>query len=207
VNALDVIRAQGVVAIVRSPTADEAAAAVATLLGAGLRAVEVSLVTPDALEVVRDAASRALPDVVIGVGTVLTIQQLDASIHAGAKFVVSPSFSPDMVREAAAGDIVALPGVATPTEAVDAVAAGAPAVKLFPASLWRPDVLREVRAALPWLKTVPTGGVTPASAPDWIRAGALAVGVGSALTKASDPSAAAEALLASIASARETALQ
>jgi 2-dehydro-3-deoxyphosphogluconate aldolase/(4S)-4-hydroxy-2-oxoglutarate aldolase len=93
--------------------------------------------------------------------------------------------------------------VATPTEAVDAVAAGAPAVKVFPASLWRPDVLREVRAALPWLETVPTGGVTPANAPDWIRAGALAVGVGSALTKAADPAAAASALLVSIASARK----
>lgn len=206
-NALEVIRSQGVVAIVRSPTAEEAAAAVATLLRAGLRAVEVSLVTPDALEVVREAAARAPHDVVIGVGTVLTIDQFHDSVDAGARFVVSPSFDRAVVREAAATGILALPGVATPTEAVDAVAAGASAVKLFPASLWRPDVLREVRAALPWLETVPTGGVTPANAPDWIRAGALAVGVGSALTKASDPAAAAEALLASIASARQTTVR
>jgi 2-dehydro-3-deoxyphosphogluconate aldolase/(4S)-4-hydroxy-2-oxoglutarate aldolase len=206
-NALEAIRAQGVVAIVRSPSPEAAAAAVARLLGAGLRAVEVSLVTPDALEVVRDAAARAPHDVMIGVGTVLTVDQFHASVQAGAKFVVSPSFDRTVVHEAAAAGILALPGVATPTEAVNAVTAGASAVKLFPASLWRPDVLREVRAALPWLETVPTGGVTPSNAPDWIRAGALAVGVGSALTKAADPSAAAAELLSSIASARAMAVR
>lgn len=196
------IRSQGVVAIVRTPTPEEAAAAVATLLGAGLRAIEVSLVTPQAIDVVRDAIRDAPADAVIGVGTVLTLDDLRAAANAGAGFVVSPSFDARVVQDAAATGILALPGVATPTEAVDAVAAGAVAVKLFPASLWRPDVLREVRAALPWLETVPTGGVTPSSAPEWIRAGALAVGVGSALTKADDPAAAAEALLASIAAAR-----
>lgn len=203
-NALEIIRAQGVVAIVRSATADDAAAAVATLIGAGLHAVEVSLVTPEALDIVRDAAARAPAGTTIGVGTVLTTEQLRASIDAGARFVVSPSFNSAVVREAAEHGILCLPGVATPTEAVDAVTAGAPAVKLFPASLWRPDILREVRAALPQLQTVPTGGVTPATAPEWIRAGALAVGVGSALTRAEDPAAAAAALIATIAAARET---
>jgi 2-dehydro-3-deoxyphosphogluconate aldolase/(4S)-4-hydroxy-2-oxoglutarate aldolase len=163
----------------------------------------VSLVTPQALEVVREAAASAPHGALIGVGTVLTVEQLIASDDAGARFVVSPSFNERVVREAAARGILALPGVATPTEAVDAIAAGAQAVKIFPASLWRPDVLREVRAALPWLEAVPTGGVTPANAPDWIRAGALAVGVGSALTRARHPGRAASELLSSIASARE----
>jgi 2-dehydro-3-deoxyphosphogluconate aldolase/(4S)-4-hydroxy-2-oxoglutarate aldolase len=202
-SALEIIRAQGVVAIVRSASPEDAAATVSTLVDAGLRAVEVSLVTPQALEVVRAAATDAPDGTLIGVGTVLTVEDLVASIDAGARFVVSPTFNSAVVREAADRGILCLPGVATPTEAVDAVAAGAPAVKVFPASLWRPDVLREVRAALPWLETVPTGGVTPANAPDWIRAGALAVGVGSALTKAADPAAAASALLVSIASARK----
>jgi 2-dehydro-3-deoxyphosphogluconate aldolase/(4S)-4-hydroxy-2-oxoglutarate aldolase len=202
-SALEFIRAQGVVAIVRSASPEDAAATVSTLVDAGLRAVEVSLVTPQALEVVRAAATDAPDGTLIGVGTVLTVEDLVASIDAGARFVVSPTFNSAVVREAADRGILCLPGVATPTEAVDAVAAGAPAVKVFPASLWRPDVLREVRAALPWLETVPTGGVTPANAPDWIRAGALAVGVGSALTKAADPAAAASALLVSIASARK----
>jgi 2-dehydro-3-deoxyphosphogluconate aldolase/(4S)-4-hydroxy-2-oxoglutarate aldolase len=202
-SALEIIRAQGVVAIVRSASPEDAAATVSTLVDAGLRAVEVSLVTPQALEVVRAAATDAPDGTLIGVGTVLTVEELVASIDAGARFVVSPTFNSAVVREAADRGILCLPGVATPTEAVDAVAAGAPAVKVFPASLWRPDVLREVRAALPWLETVPTGGVTPANAPDWIRAGALAVGVGSALTKAADPAAAASALLVSIASARK----
>ncbi|WP_457100350.1 bifunctional 4-hydroxy-2-oxoglutarate aldolase/2-dehydro-3-deoxy-phosphogluconate aldolase [Microbacterium sp. P5_E9] len=201
-NALQIIGAQGVVAIVRSATPEEAATAVATLLDAGLRAVEVSLVTPGALDVVRDAAAHAPQDAVIGVGTVLTVAQAKASADAGARFIVSPAFDRGVVAEAAALGMLVLPGVATPTEAVDAAAAGAPAVKLFPASLWRPDVLREVRTALPWLQVVPTGGVSLTSAPEWIRAGALAVGVGSTLTRAENPGVTVRALLDAIAAAR-----
>jgi 2-dehydro-3-deoxyphosphogluconate aldolase / (4S)-4-hydroxy-2-oxoglutarate aldolase len=199
---LDVIRAQGIVAIVRAASADAAAGAVDTLVAAGLRAVEVSLVTPDALEVVRAAAAHAPDGVAIGVGTVLRPSEVEASLLAGARFLVSPSFDPRVVAAAVDAGLDILPGVATPTEAVNAINAGAQAVKLFPASLWSPGVLREVRAALPRLQTVPTGGITPESAPDWIRAGAVAVGMGSALTKAPDPAEAARRLIASIDAAR-----
>lgn len=199
---LDTIRSQGVVAIVRAPTTESAAQAVDTLVAAGLRAVEVSLVTPGALDVVRDAAARAPEGVAIGVGTVLRPAEVEASLNAGARFLVSPSFDARVVAAAVEASLEILPGVATPTEAVNAVDAGAWAVKLFPASLWSPGILREVRAALPWLETVPTGGITPESAPEWIRAGAIAVGIGSALTAAGDPANAARRLLASIGAAR-----
>ena len=157
-NALDIIRAQGVVAIVRSATPDEAATAVRTLVAAGLRAVEVSLVTPDALGVVERAIAESPEGVAIGVGTVLSPADAEASARVGAQFIVSPAFDADVIRTALANGMDVVPGVATPTEAVQAVRAGATAVKLFPASLWSPDVLHEVLVAMPWLETVPTGG-------------------------------------------------
>jgi 2-dehydro-3-deoxyphosphogluconate aldolase/(4S)-4-hydroxy-2-oxoglutarate aldolase len=201
-TALETIRGQGVVAIVRSKSADAAAAAVDVLVNAGLRAVEVSLVTPGALGVVRSAAATAPEGVAIGVGTVLRESDVEAAVEAGASFVVCPAFDRGVVRAALRAGIDVLPGVATPTEAIAATDAGASAVKLFPASLWTPTILGEVRAALPWLETVPTGGVTPTTAADWIRAGASAVGIGSALTRAPSPQLVVSELLEAIAEAR-----
>lgn len=201
-NALDIIRDQGVVAIVRNASAEEAARNVGVLVGAGLRAVEVSLVTPGAIEVIRKAAEEAPDGVAIGVGTALSVADVQAAAGAGATFVVSPILREDVIKATLDAGLTALPGVATPTEALQAVEWGSTLVKLFPASLWSPAVLKEVLAALPHLQTVPTGGVTLDGAPDWIAAGAVALGIGGALTRASDPSDVARRLVAAIAAAR-----
>ncbi|AZI57054.1 bifunctional 4-hydroxy-2-oxoglutarate aldolase/2-dehydro-3-deoxy-phosphogluconate aldolase [Nakamurella antarctica] len=202
--ALETIRAQGVVAIVRASSASDAAETVATLIVAGLRAIEVSLVTPGALDVIRDAARNAPAGVMIGVGTALTESDVDRAVDAGAQFVVSPIVNEAVIRASLAAGVTVLPGATTPTEAVHARELGATLIKLFPASLWSPSILREVLAALPDLQTVPTGGVQPDTAGDWIRAGAAAVGIGSALSQAADPAAATVRLLASIEAARAT---
>lgn len=204
-SALEIIRTQGIVAIVRTGTPDAAAEAVNTLLNAGVRAVEVSLVTPNAIEVVRAATAAAPPGIAVGLGTVLRTSEVDSAVSAGARFIVAPAFDASVVRAAVDAGIDVLPGVATPTEAVAAVAAGAAVVKLFPASLWTPAVLQEMRTALPWLEIVPTGGVTLESAPQWIRAGAVAVGIGSALTGSPTPAATARDLLDAIHRARTDA--
>lgn len=202
-DVLAAIREQGVVAIVRAANAERAAADVRSLVSAGLRVVEVSLVTPGALDVVREAVSSGPPGVHIGVGTVLTTDLVARSADAGAEFVVSPVFRLDVVTSARAAGLDTLPGVATPTEALQALDAGSTMVKLFPASLWAPSSLRDVLVALPALEVVPTGGVTLESAPAWIRAGAVALGIGSSLTKATDPGATARGLLDAIAAARQ----
>ncbi|WP_375385756.1 bifunctional 4-hydroxy-2-oxoglutarate aldolase/2-dehydro-3-deoxy-phosphogluconate aldolase [uncultured Microbacterium sp.] len=202
-EVLAAIREQGVVAIVRAPSAERAAADVRTLVSAGLRVVEVSLTTPGALDIVREAASSAPPDVHIGVGTVLTRDDVARSADAGARFVVSPAFRLEVVASARAAGLDTLPGVATPTEALQALDAGSTMVKLFPASLWAPSSLRDVLVALPTLEVVPTGGVSLESAREWITAGAVALGIGSSLTKATDPAATARGLLEAIAAARE----
>lgn len=201
-TAVEVIRKQGVVAIVRTATAEDAARNVATLIGAGLRVVEVSLVTPHALDVVRAALAEAPDGVKVGVGTALTADDVREAAAAGATFVVSPIVRESVIKTALELGLDTLPGAASPTEALQAVEWGATLVKLFPASLWSPAVLREVLTALPALQTVPTGGVTLDAAADWIRAGAIALGIGGALTRASDPADVARKLIAEIAAAR-----
>jgi 2-dehydro-3-deoxyphosphogluconate aldolase/(4S)-4-hydroxy-2-oxoglutarate aldolase len=177
------IRAQRVIAIVRAATAEDAHAAATALLHAGLRAVEVSLVTPGALEVISDLAGTRHPAAHIGVGTVLRPRQVADAARAGAEFVVSPTFDAEVVSATTARDLLSVPGVATPTEAVRATFLGADLVKLFPASTWSPAVMGDVLAALPDLAFVPTGGVSLDDAPAWIGAGAVAVGLGGALTR------------------------
>jgi 2-dehydro-3-deoxyphosphogluconate aldolase/(4S)-4-hydroxy-2-oxoglutarate aldolase len=102
-------------------------------------------------------------------------------IDAGARFVVGPVFRRDVIAACHERDVVVAPGAFTPTEVLDAHEAGADLVKIFPATGLGPQYIRDVRAPLPQLKLLPTGGVTPANAGDWIRAGAVAVGIGSAL--------------------------
>lgn len=201
-TALQTIHAQGVVAIVRNTSAEEAARNVDTLVASGLQVVEVSLVTPGAIDVIRRAADTAPEGTYIGVGTALTVEDVHLAHAAGAAFVVSPILREDVVKAALDLGLPTLPGVATPTEMLQAMEWGSPLVKIFPASLWTPAVLREMLTALPQVHAVPTGGVTLENAADWIRAGAVALGIGSALTKAADPSAVARGLLDVIAAAR-----
>lgn len=199
VEVMSALTEQGVVGIVRAPDADHGAAAARTLLDAGLRVVEVSLTTPGALDVV---ASLAAPGRTIGAGTVRTLADARDAHAAGAAFLVSPLLDVDVVRYAVAHDLAVLPGCLTPSEMSTAVLAGAQAVKIFPAQLWSPAGLRGLLEAMPDLRCVPTGGVSPETAPAWVSAGALAVGMGGSLTRSPDPRAAVERLLAGIREAR-----
>ena len=178
----DAIRAQRLVAIIRTSSAQEAREAARVLLSCGVGLIEVALTTPDALEVVRELVDVVPDDVHLGVGTAITVDDVRASARAGASFVVSPSTDPAMIRAAHDADLFALPGATTPTEIVAAVAAGADMVKLFPASLWGVRSFRHLRGPLPHVEFVPSGGVAIDDVPKWLAAGAVAVGVGSALT-------------------------
>jgi 2-dehydro-3-deoxyphosphogluconate aldolase/(4S)-4-hydroxy-2-oxoglutarate aldolase len=197
------IRSQRVIAIVRSASSDEALAAAQSLLQAGLLAVEVSLVTPEALAVISRLVQSAPSGAYIGAGTVLSAEQVLAAQQMGAQFIVAPTVDPDVIDSAVSEGLLVVPGASTPTEATKARSLGADLVKLFPASAWTPAVMGDVLAALPDIDFVPTGGVTLADAPNWVAAGAVAVGLGSALTRgdAEAVRARAVALLASLAAA------
>jgi 2-dehydro-3-deoxyphosphogluconate aldolase/(4S)-4-hydroxy-2-oxoglutarate aldolase len=175
---------QRLIAIVRSDSAESAVRAGRSLLEAGVRCLEVSLVTPGAVDAIRALAADRPAGSHVGVGTVLSEAEAEAAAAAGATFVVSPTVDVAVIGRTKQLGLASFPGASTPTEACRAAGAGADAVKIFPASAWTPRVLRDVLTALPWLRTVPTGGVGYDDAADWIRAGAVAVGLGSTLTSA-----------------------
>ncbi|KAB8182680.1 bifunctional 4-hydroxy-2-oxoglutarate aldolase/2-dehydro-3-deoxy-phosphogluconate aldolase [Nonomuraea phyllanthi] len=194
---------QRVFGIVRTTGPEEAVAAADAVLDAGLRAVEVALTTPRALAAVARLTERR-PDALIGAGTVLDGAAARAAVESGARFLVSPSLHPDVIRTGHRYGVPVFPGVSTPTEIVRALEEGADAVKIFPASTVSPSWLRDLRAALPQVPAIPTGGVTLDNAPEWIAAGAVACGMGSALTSGG-PRAAADrvtTLLTHLAQAR-----
>jgi 2-dehydro-3-deoxyphosphogluconate aldolase/(4S)-4-hydroxy-2-oxoglutarate aldolase len=177
-DVLALVRCERVVGIVRRDRAADAYNDAKALLNVGLSIVEVSLTTPRAVDVIRKLA-RDTP--AVGAGTVLTVDEVDQVADAGAGFVVAPILDFEVVAAARRRGLVTMPAAFTPTEMVSAVRAGADLVKVFPASAWSPGSIRDVLAALPRLPLLPTGGIGLADARDWINAGAVAVGMGSAL--------------------------
>jgi 2-dehydro-3-deoxyphosphogluconate aldolase/(4S)-4-hydroxy-2-oxoglutarate aldolase len=181
---VNAIRELGVVAVIRMGDSAKLRAVVDALAEGGVRALEVTMTVPNAVALIADLA-RALPgDFLLGAGTVLDAGTARAVIGAGAQFVVSPIFRPELIEACHERGIVAAPGCFSPTEILTAHDAGADIVKVFPATALGPTFIKDVRAPLPQLKLMPTGGVTLDNAGDWITAGAIAVGVGSALLDA-----------------------
>jgi len=175
------LAATRIVAILRAENAARAEAVVDVLVEAGVRSLELTLTTTGALEVVERLAARVPSEVEVGVGTVLTGADVDRSVAAGARFVVSPSVEPDVIAAALRHGIASYPGAFSPTEITAAWKAGASAVKLFPAGRLGPGYLKDVRGPLPDIPVVPTGGIDIGSVGDWLDAGALAVGMGGPL--------------------------
>ncbi|MFD5000845.1 bifunctional 4-hydroxy-2-oxoglutarate aldolase/2-dehydro-3-deoxy-phosphogluconate aldolase [Streptomyces buecherae] len=196
---------QRVFAIIRTESYDQAAATADTLLSAGITSMEISLTTPFALEAITTLTREVGADAVIGAGTVLDAQAARMAVEAGATYLVSPSLDAEVIRTGHRYGLPVFPGVATPTEMVRALELGADALKLFPASAYGPRWLKDVGAALPQAPVLPTGGVTLDDAPEWIAAGAVAVGMGTALAQGDRDVVAKRAadLLARLADARE----
>jgi 2-dehydro-3-deoxyphosphogluconate aldolase/(4S)-4-hydroxy-2-oxoglutarate aldolase len=196
------------VAIGRHVSAEAVAAVADALLSGGVRAFELTLNDPetDALRAIEAAArTGASLGLEVGAGTVLSIEAAGRAIDAGATFLVMPHLDEALVTWAAARGIPAFPGCATPTEILAAWRAGASAVKLFPASSAGPGFVREMRGPFPDIPLVPTGGVTLETAPAFIAAGAVAVGIGGWLLGDGDPSGIREragAVVSAVAAAR-----
>jgi 2-dehydro-3-deoxyphosphogluconate aldolase/(4S)-4-hydroxy-2-oxoglutarate aldolase len=174
-------------AIVRTPTQDQARRAMHAAVRGGFRICEFTLTIPGAIELVREfAASREL---IIGAGTVLTVEQARAAVDAGAVFLVSPVVDPAVIQEAERLGVAMMPGCATPTEMLTAHRAGAVLQKLFPAPGTGPAFVAQTLGPLPFLRIVPTSGVTLENAQAYLRAGSHAVGFVNALFDPADISA------------------
>ncbi|GGS35360.1 bifunctional 4-hydroxy-2-oxoglutarate aldolase/2-dehydro-3-deoxy-phosphogluconate aldolase [Streptomyces violaceus] len=187
-QSLDAIVRTGALLIVRLDSAEEALAVSEAAIEGGVRALEITLSVPGALEVISKLSERYGKDgVVVGAGTVLDEQAAHACVSAGANLLVSPNLNPAMIAAANRYQAVTVSGAFTPTEIVDTMQAGADIVKLFPAEFMGPQYVRTVKAPLPQAPLMPAGGVSPDNVKAWFDAGVVAVGVGSSVTKAARP--------------------
>jgi 2-dehydro-3-deoxyphosphogluconate aldolase/(4S)-4-hydroxy-2-oxoglutarate aldolase len=177
----EALRAMGAVAVVRLDDPARLRPVAEALIAGEIRALEITMTMPGALDAMT-ALSAALGErVLVGAGSVLDGETARLAILAGARFVVSPIFNPATVEMCHRYDVLAMPGAYTPTEVLTAWQAGADLVKVFPAGGLGPGYLKELRGPMPQLRLVPTGGVSAENAAAFIAAGAVAVGVGSAL--------------------------
>ncbi|GIV76667.1 bifunctional 4-hydroxy-2-oxoglutarate aldolase/2-dehydro-3-deoxy-phosphogluconate aldolase [Litorilinea aerophila] len=180
---------EGLIAIVRGNFPTPRLLEIAdTLQDAGVLVMEVTLNTTGALDAIARLRERFGDRMLVGAGTVRTRAQFEEAVAAGAQFTVAPNLDLATVEQAQARDVLHLPGIFTPTEAETAYRAGCKAVKLFPSDVVGPKYLKALRAPLDDILFIPTGGVTPENVGDYIRAGAAAVGLGSALVTGPDQS-------------------
>ena len=171
----------GIIAVVRAQTSEQILPLSEALLAGGVRAIEITTSTPDAIENIREASQALGERALIGVGTILDVDTCHAACEAGAEFVVSPVTKPELVAAAHKHDRPIMLGAYTPTEAQIAHEAGSDFVKLFPADGLGPRFIKNLRAPLPHLRLVPTGGVTVKNVGEFFDAGSVALGIGSAL--------------------------
>ncbi len=178
----DCMRQLPLIAILRGITPEEVVQVGRALHDAGFRLIEVPLNSPRPLESIARLAEVLGGDCLVGAGTVLSVEQVRQVAAAGGRLVVAPNADGAVIREAKAASLFSAPGVATPTEAFSALAAGADALKLFPAEQFGPPVVKAWRAVLPVdCPLLPVGGITPAGMEAYVRAGAQGFGLGSAL--------------------------
>ena len=181
-NTVERIERLGLVPVVRAPSADMALRAARAVYAGGIDVLEITMTVPDALDVLRQLATELGDRVALGAGTVLDAETARACIAAGAQFIVAPGLDLDTIRAAHELDKPVMPGALTPTEVITAWKAGADMVKLFPCSaVGGAEYVRALKAPLPQVKLLPTGGVDRHTAADYIRAGAAALGLGAAL--------------------------
>jgi 2-dehydro-3-deoxyphosphogluconate aldolase/(4S)-4-hydroxy-2-oxoglutarate aldolase len=176
------IRETGVIPVVRAASADEAMQAVDAIREGGISILEITMTVPGAIGVIEQVSARYGRDALVGAGTVLDAETARACISSGAQFVVSPSLNLETIACCRDLGVAVIPGALTPTEVVQAWNAGADFVKVFPAgAVGGPSYIKALKAPLPQVELVPTGGVSLKTAADFIKAGAAALGVGSDL--------------------------
>ena len=180
-NILRVIIDCGVVAVVRVGSAREALEVCLAIARGGVKPVEVTMTVPNAIDVIKEFKSTVKDEVLVGAGTVLDPETARAAILAGVDYIVTPTLNLKVIEMCHRYGKVVIPGAFTPTEILTAWEAGADIVKVFPAGVAGPQYLKDIKGPLPQVRLLPTGGVTLENTPDFIKAGAVAVAVGTAL--------------------------
>ena len=178
---LQTLKDSGVVAVIRSDRSDELVQVVQAISEGGIRAIEITMTTPGALDVIKTSVAKFKTSVLIGAGTILDTETARVAILAGAEYLVAPTLNPAVIELCRRYNKIVIPGALTPTEILTAWECGADLVKVFPATTMGPRYFRDVKGPLPQIDLIPTGGVNLENAGDFIRAGASAIAVGSNL--------------------------
>lgn len=176
----------GVIAVIRAPSAQAAVDGTRALVAGGVTGIEITYSTPDAAGAIAQVAEEFGDEVLLGAGTLRTAAQVRESVDAGAAFLVSPGFDAELATAMVASGRTTMIGALTPTEVMAADAAGADVIKIFPAELHGPKLIKSLRGPFGDLAFMPTGGVSAANVGEWIDAGVVAVGAGGSLISADD---------------------
>lgn len=174
----------GVVAVIRAESKEEGIKIVDAVKNGGIKALEITMTVPGAVDIIKELSQVYKDeDVIIGAGTVLDPETARLCILAGAKYIVSPNFNPEVVKLCNRYAIPVMPGIMTVKEAVEAMELGVDILKVFPGSAFGPSIISAFKGPLPQANFMPTGGVSLDNVKDWIKSGAIAVGTGGDLTK------------------------
>lgn len=196
------IKKNAMVAVVRGENTQMVTKVVESCIEGGIKAIELTFTVPFAHRIIEDIARKYGDSIILGAGTVLDSETARIAILSGAEYVVSPHFNPEVVRLCNRYRKTCMQGIMTITEAIAAMEAGTDILKLFPGELFGPAFIKAIKGPLPYAQIMPTGGVDVSNVGEWIRAGAVAVGAGSCLTKG-DVAANAKAFIDQIKIARE----
>lgn len=183
-EVLNKIKEAGVIAVIRGDSKEQAIKCIDAAAKGGIKIMELTMTVPDPMEMLKEAVEKYKgTDVVVGCGTVLDTETARICILAGAQFIVSPSLDVDTLKLCNKYKVLVTPGVMTVKDAITALEYGVDIIKVFPANLYGPSVIKSFRGPLPQGEFMPTGGVTVENIHEWVNAGAVAVGTGSNLTK------------------------
>jgi 2-dehydro-3-deoxyphosphogluconate aldolase/(4S)-4-hydroxy-2-oxoglutarate aldolase len=180
-KTVDALLKHKIMGLVRTNDQATGQAMADAMVSAGIRAIEITLTTPGALDIVEKLSDNK--ELIVGVGTVISKENVKSAEKAGARFIVSPNTDSDVIEKTKSLDMVSMPGVATATEVGEALKAGADILKLFPASTYGPAHLKALRDPYPGQFWCPTGGISLGSVDDWFAAGANLIGLGGPLTR------------------------
>ena len=177
------IEESGIVAVVRAENPDQALKIAEAVKAGGIQAIEITMTVPGAVEVIRDLSQTYQKnEILIGAGSVLDAETARICLLAGAEYIVSPALDVETIKLCNRYQKIVMPGAMSVTEVLRAMEAGADIVKIFPATLFGPKIIKAIKGPLPQAPLLPTGGVDVDNVAEWIKAGSFAVGVGSSLT-------------------------
>lgn len=180
---ISAIKDVGIVAVIRAESAEEAFKLISAVKDGGINNIEVTMTVPGAIDVIKDVSEKYGDEIVLGAGSVLDPETARSCLLAGVEYIVSPIFNSETVKLCNSYQKPCMPGAMSVTEVYRAMEAGADIVKIFPASLFGPKIIKSIKGPLPQAELMPTGGVSLDNVDEWIKAGSVAVGVGGGLLK------------------------